>query len=139
MEKWSWTVRFLFVIYLGFEIYLFCAIAVDIFPTLLSAFLESFRKKRNTSTSAMQDISRMAEFGMFTSLLNTLSIVKDKAVTAYLKTLCLLLQEALTWNIYTARNDEIGNAQIQLLNTIADDVVTYLKDSNSKSLRNARK
>lgn len=82
----------------------------------------------------MQDISRMAEFGMFTYLLDTLSIIKEKHVPAYLKTLRLLLQEALSWNIYTARNDEIGNSQLESLNKIADDVVSYLGDTSSKFL-----
>ncbi|KAL7313294.1 hypothetical protein PS15m_007055 [Mucor circinelloides] len=103
--------------------------AVDITPTLFSAFLDAFRQKRNTSTSAMQDISRMAEFGIFVYLLKILSNIKETHVAVYLESLCRLLKELLQWNVYTARNDDIAQSQQLVLNGIADDVVDYLGDS----------
>lgn len=109
----------------------FYAIALDITPILFAAFLEAFRQKRNTSTSAMQDISRMAEFGIFVYLTKIIGSVKEKAVSGYLETLGKLLKELLQWNVYSARNDEIAKSQQDVLNTIADDVVIYLDDSKS--------
>lgn len=106
-------------------------IALDITPTLFSAFLKAFRQKRNTSTSAMQDISRMAEFGIFVYLSNIISNIKEKEVSGYLETLDRLLRELLQWNVYSARNDEIAKSQKDVLNEIADDVVIYLGDSKS--------
>ncbi|KAK4518451.1 BHLH domain-containing protein [Mucor velutinosus] len=103
--------------------------AVDITPTLFSAFLDAFRQKRNTSTSAMQDISRMAEFGIFVYLLKILSCIKETHVAVYLESLCRLLKELLQWNVYTARNDDIAKSQQLVLNEIADNVVIYLDDS----------
>lgn len=108
-----------------------CVIALDITPILFSAFLEAFRQKRNTSTSAMQDISRMAEFGIFVYLAKIIATMKEKSVSAYLETLCRLLNGLLQWNVYSARNDEIAKSQQNVLNTIADDIVIYLDDSKS--------
>lgn len=102
--------------------------AVDVTPTLFSAFLDAFRQKRNTSTSAMQDISRMAEFGIFVYLLKILSNIKETHVAVYLQSTCGLLKELLQWNVYTARNDDIAKSQQMVLNEIADDVVNYLDD-----------
>jgi hypothetical protein len=79
----------------------------------------------------MQDISRMAEFGIFVYLSKIIASIKDKAVSAYLETLCRLLKELLQWNVYSARNDEIAKSQQDVLNTIADEVVIYLDDSKS--------
>ncbi|GAA5808334.1 hypothetical protein MFLAVUS_001724 [Mucor flavus] len=102
--------------------------ALDITPILFSAFLEAFRQKRNTSTSAMQDISRMAEFGLFVYLLKIITSIKEKAVSAYLETVCRLLNQLIQWNVYSARNDEIAKSQQVVLNTIADEIVSYLDD-----------
>jgi predicted Holliday junction resolvase-like endonuclease len=104
-------------------------IALDITPILFSAFLDAFRQKRNTSTSAMQDTSRMAEFGIFVYLSKIIGNVKDKAVSAYLETLCRLLKELLQWNVYSARNDDIAKSQQDVLNSITEDVISYLDDS----------
>lgn len=106
-------------------------IALDITPILLSAFLDAFRQKRNTSSSAMQDVSRMAEFGIFVYLSKIIGNIKEKAVSAYLETLCKLLKELLQWNVYSARNDDIAKSQQDVLNSIAEDVVSYLGDSKS--------
>lgn len=115
----------------GKEISHFYTIALDITPILFSAFLKAFRQKRNTSTSAMQDISRMAEFGIFVYLSNIVSNIKEKEVSEYLKTLGGLLKELLQWNVYSARNDEIAKSQKDVLNVIADTVVVYLGDTKS--------
>lgn len=108
------------------------SLAVDITPTLFAAFLDAFRQKRNTSTSAMQDISRMAEFGIFVYLLKILDNIKETHVAVYLESSCRLLKELLQWNVYTARNDDIAQSQQVVLNGIADDVVSYLSDSKRK-------
>lgn len=105
--------------------------ALDIMPVLLSSFLEAFRQKRNTSTSSLQDISRMAEFGLFVYLSNIIGNVKETAVTAYLETLCKLLKELLQWNVYTARNDEIAKSQQEVLTNFANDIILYINDSKS--------
>lgn len=104
-------------------------LAVGIIPILFSAFLESFRQKRNTSTSAMQDISRMAEFGIFVYLLKILSNIKESNVSVYLESLCQLLKEFLKWNVYSARNDDIAKSQQIVLSQIADEIIHYLGDS----------
>ncbi|CEP18278.1 hypothetical protein [Parasitella parasitica] len=103
--------------------------AVDILPILLSAFLDAFRQKRNTTTIAMQDVSRMAEFGMFVYLLKILSNITESNVSVYLEYLCRLMKEFLQWNVYSSRNDDIAKSQQSVLNVIADQVVNYLADS----------
>lgn len=107
---------------------------MDITPTLFSAFLDAFRQKRNTSTSAMQDISRMAEFGIFVYLLKILSNIKESSVSVYLESSCRLLKEFLQWNVYSARNDDIAKSQQVVLNEIADEMVNYLADTKRKLL-----
>ncbi|CAO3606615.1 unnamed protein product [Mucor hiemalis] len=103
--------------------------ALDVVPVLFSSFLEAFRQKRNTSTSSLQDISRMAEFGLFVYLSNIIGMVKETAGPAYLKTLCKLLNELLQWNVYTARNDDIAKSQQEVLTNFADDIIVYIGDS----------
>lgn len=105
--------------------------ALDIMPILFSSFLEAFRQKRNTSTSSLQDISRMAEFGLFVYLSNIVGKVKETAVAAYLETLCKLLKELLQWNVYTARNDEIAKSQQEVLTNFADDIILHIDDPKS--------
>lgn len=80
----------------------------------------------------MQDISRMAEFGLFVYLLKIITNIKDKVVSPYLETLCKLLKELIQWNVYSARNDEIAKSQQEVLNAIADDIVSYLDDPKRK-------
>ncbi|RCI02663.1 hypothetical protein CU098_008721, partial [Rhizopus stolonifer] len=109
--------------------------AVDITPTLFSAFLGAFRQKRNTSTIAMQDISRMAEFGFFIHLNKILNTMKDKQVSAYLETLCQLLKNMLQWNVYSARNDDIAKFQQGVLNEIVNDLLHYLQDTDNTLLK----
>lgn len=106
--------------------------ALDIMPVLFSSFLEAFRQKRNTSTSALQDISRMAEFGIFVYLSKIIEQVKDKAVSSYLQTLCRLLRELLQWNVYSARNDDIAKLQQEVLIKFVDDIVVYVDDPKRK-------
>lgn len=79
----------------------------------------------------MQDISRMAEFGLFVYLLKIITSIKEKAVSAYLETVCRLLNQLIQWNVYSARNDEIAKSQQVVLNTIADEIVSYLDDPKS--------
>lgn len=82
----------------------------------------------------MQDISRMAEFGIFVYLLKILSNIKENNVSVYLEALCRLLKEFLQWNVYSARNDDIAKSQQVVLNEIADEIVNYLADTKRKLL-----
>jgi hypothetical protein len=82
----------------------------------------------------MQDISRMAEFGIFINLLRILGDIKERAVSTYLHVLSLLLKELLQWNVYSSRNDDIAKSQQDVLNGIADDIVSYLDDPKSKCI-----
>lgn len=74
----------------------------------------------------------MAEFGIFINLLQILGDIKERAVSTYLCALNRLLKELLQWNVYSSRNDEVAKSQQDVLNGIADDVVFWLDDSNSK-------
>jgi 5-methylthioribose kinase len=103
-------------------------LALDITPVLFSAFLEAFRQKRNTSTSAMQDTSRMAEFGFFVYMLKIIHHSQD----LYLETLSRLLKAFVQWNVYHTRNDDITKSQREILNQIADEIVSYLNNDTKR-------
>jgi hypothetical protein len=103
-------------------------LALDITPVLFSAFLEAFRQKRNTSTSAMQDTSRMAEFGFFVYMLKIIHHSQD----LYLETLSRLLKAFFQWNVYHTRNDDITKSQREILNQIADEIVSYLNNDTKR-------
>ena len=101
-------------------------------PDLFSAFLGSYRQKRNASTAVMQDISRMAEFGFFVYLLRILNLMKEQQVSAYLRAVCQLLKKLLQLNVYSSRNDDIAKSQQNVLHGIADNTIMYLQNDQSK-------
>lgn len=76
----------------------------------------------------------MAEFGIFINLYKILGDLKETAETTYLNALSRLLKELLQWNVYNTRNDDIAKSQQDVLNRIADDVITFLGNPKSKHI-----
>ncbi|KAG0170859.1 hypothetical protein DFQ28_001467 [Apophysomyces sp. BC1034] len=109
--------------------------ALDIMPVLFKSFVDTFRKKRQ-STSSMQDLGRVVEFGFFIEACIVLKKIRDRNVKAYLESLGRIMREIVELNIYSARNDDVGKAQLAVLEEIANETISYLSDSkkNDQSL-----
>ncbi|KAF7721634.1 hypothetical protein EC973_004355 [Apophysomyces ossiformis] len=99
----------------------------DVLPILFKLFVERFRNKRQP-TSSMQDLGRTVEFGFFIEACIILRKLRDRNRTIYLEFLGRILQQMVELNVYDARNDDVGKAQLAILEEIANEIVSYLDD-----------
>jgi transcription termination factor NusB len=105
-----------------------------IFPSLVSMFVQSYRKKRNAlsmsnslaNTSSL-DIGRTVEFGFFQAIYNILTpqIGKSKAS---LEVLNRLFQNLLDMNVYHATNDAVAKDQHAFLSEVTAQVFKQLEE-----------
>ncbi|CEJ02217.1 hypothetical protein RMCBS344292_16229 [Rhizopus microsporus] len=98
--------------------------AVDIMPTLLSAFVISFRQKRNMRSEMMQSNDKKVEIGMFMYMLKIYSNMEQDEPSVYLKSLSQLLEKVVHEGLYTAQIE-----QDNLLLELSSKMIGYIHSS----------
>lgn len=101
--------------------------AVDIMPTLLSAFVISFRQKRNMRSEMMQSNDKKVEIGMFMYMLKIYSNMEQDEPSVYLKSLSQLLEKVVHEGLYTAQIE-----QDNLLLELSSKMIGYIHSSTGK-------
>jgi hypothetical protein len=101
--------------------------AVDIMPTLLSAFVISFRKKRDIRSEMMQSNDRKVEIGMFMYMLKIYSSMEQDEPSVYLKSLSQLLEKVVHEGLYAAQIE-----QDNLLLELSSKMIGYIHSSTGK-------